>query len=145
MHRISREFYQQLKKEFEHLRTNRRKELIESQRETIEQGDDRENDGYSLTSMLIGQNDIRLGEIREVLENCEIIDVAEQKFIDICSTVTINNEEVEFIYTVVEPIEVDLQLRKISKESELGQLLFGKKVGDTIIFQGKSFKITKIE
>lgn len=144
-YKISKEFYQELKKEFTHLKTDKRKELIQSHIETIEQGDDRENDGFSLTSMLIGQNDIRLGEIRTILENCEVVEKPQTTFVDICSTVHLRDKtNQELQYMIVEPIEVDILKKKISFESELGKNLLGKRVGDLITFLNSQFKILAI-
>jgi transcription elongation factor GreA len=52
--------------------------------------------------------------------------------VQIGSTVTLQGDAGQIAYTIVCPLEVDLDSHKISEESPLGKILLGKKLHETI-------------
>lgn len=145
-YKITKEFLKQLQEEYKYLKNFKKKELIESQVENIVQGDDRENDGYILTSELIGQNDIRLGEIRAILDDYELADEQNNSSVQIGSSFELIDLDTNRTYTykLVEPVEVDISQNKISPESQLGSLALNKTVGQTFSLNNRKLKILKI-
>lgn len=80
------------------------------------------------------RDDNELYKILQVLKYATVVSKeASPASIDIGSTVVLRNDHAETReYTVVCPLEVDLENHKISDESPLGKLLIGKKAGDTL-------------
>ena len=52
--------------------------------------------------------------------------------VGIGSVVTINDDEEDWEFTLVSPVEANPNREKISDESPVGEALMGKKVGDSV-------------
>jgi transcription elongation factor GreA len=65
--------------------------------------------------------------------------------VQIGSTVTLQGDTGRIAYTIVCPLEVDLDLHKISEESPLGKALLGKKLHETISVPTRSGEMLQYE
>jgi transcription elongation GreA/GreB family factor len=71
--------------------------------------------------------------INDVLAHAEpVLKPSNPTNVEIGSMVTLQSGTKQVTYTVVCPLEVDLEARKISDESPLGKALLGKRLHDTI-------------
>ena len=84
----------------------------------------------------LGFLESRIAELEYILKNAELIKTPpkeKQGIVDLGATVTVelNGELDEF--TIVDPLETDPLLKKISNQSPIGQALIGKRVGETVV------------
>lgn len=133
---LTQEGYNNLEKELEHLRTEKRAEIAERIKTALGFGDLSENSEYDEAKTAQTENETKIAELESKLRHAKIID---EKDID-TKTVQIGNkvklydvefdEEVE--YTIVGSTEVNLAENKISNESPLGKALIGAKKDETV-------------
>ena len=133
---LTQEGYNNLEKELEHLRTEKRAEIAERIKTALGFGDLSENSEYDEAKTAQTENEIKIAELESKLRHAKIID---EKDID-TKTIQIGNKvklydvefEEEVEYTIVGSTEVNLAENKISNESPLGKGLIGAKKGETI-------------
>ncbi|NLZ24290.1 transcription elongation factor GreA [Candidatus Dojkabacteria bacterium] len=114
------------------------------------QGDLRENDGYTIAVTDFQNNEERILEIKEKLENAEVISNSKTSSVDIGSKVTIECEKgLKNTYHIVGEEETNPIEAKISYKSPIGSSLFGAKKGSTVTITTPAgenrCKIIKIE
>lgn len=127
---------QELEKELEDLKVNRRREIAEKIKEAREQGDLSENAEYDAAKDDQRDNEARIEKIEKILKNAEVV-LAEDKEsgkINIGSSFILldmeYDEEVE--YKLVGATEADSLKGKLSNESPVGKALLGAMMGDMI-------------
>ena len=150
---LSQDGYEKMKKELKHLKTVKRKEVIQAIKTARAHGDLRENAEYDAAKEEQGFVESRIQELEYKLISARIIDESQMSTdkVFIGAFVTIYDEEFEeeIKYAIVSPDEADLKNNKISVASAVGKALLGKKVGD--IVEAKvpggivKYKILKIE
>ncbi len=128
---LTQEGYDNLEKQLNYLRTEKRAEVAERIKIALGFGDLSENSEYDEAKNAQAENEAKIAELENKLRYAKIID---EKEID-TETVQIGNivkvldmefnEEVE--YTIVGSTEVNLAENKISNESPLGSALLGAK------------------
>ena len=128
---LTQEGYDNLERELNYLRTEKRAEVAERIKIALGFGDLSENSEYDEAKNAQAENEVKIAELENKLRYAKIID---EKDID-TETVQIGNivkvldmefdEEVE--YTIVGSTEVNLAENKISNESPLGEALLGAK------------------
>lgn len=133
---LTQEGYENLDKELNYLKTEKRAEIAERIKVALGFGDLSENSEYDEAKTAQAENEVKIAELENKLRHAKIID---EKEID-TDTVQIGNtvkvldmefdEEIE--YTIVGSTEVDLLENKISNESPLGSALLGTKKKQTI-------------
>ncbi|MCI8640335.1 MAG: transcription elongation factor GreA [Clostridia bacterium] len=133
---LTQEGYDNLDKELNYLKTEKRAEIAERIKVALGFGDLSENSEYDEAKTAQAENEVRIAELENKLRNAKIID---EKEID-TDTVQIGNivkvldiefnEEIE--YTIVGSTEVNLSENKISNESPLGVALLGAKENQTV-------------
>ena len=133
---LTQEGYDNLEKELNYLKTEKRAEIAERIKVALGFGDLSENSEYDEAKTAQTENETKIAELESKLRHAKIID---EKDID-TKTVQIGNkvkvfdvefkEEVE--YTIVGSTEVNLLENKISNESPLGKALIGAKKGATV-------------
>ena len=133
---LTQEGYDNLDKELNYLKTEKRAEIAERIKVALGFGDLSENSEYDEAKTAQAENEVRIAELENKLRHAKIID---EKEID-TDTVQIGNtvkvldmefdEEIE--YTIVGSTEVDLVENKISNESPLGSALLGAKKKQTV-------------
>ena len=128
---LTQEGYDNLDKELNYLKTEKRAEIAERIKVALGFGDLSENSEYDEAKTAQAENEVKIAELENKLRHAKIID---EKEID-TDTVQIGNtvkvldvefdEEIE--YTIVGSTEVNLAENKISNESPLGSALLGAK------------------
>ena len=133
---LTQEGYDNLEKELEYLRTEKRTEIAERIKVALGFGDLSENSEYDEAKNAQASNEIRIAELENKLRYAKIIDESEidTKTVQVGNKVKILdlefNEELE--YTIVGSTEVDLSQNKISNESPIGSALMGAKKNQVV-------------
>ena len=128
---LTQEGYDNLEKELEYLKTEKRTEISERIKVALGFGDLSENSEYDEAKNAQASNEIKIAELENKLRYAKIIDESEidTKTVQVGNTVKVLDmefdEEVE--YTIVGSTEVDLSQNKISNESPIGSALLGAK------------------
>ncbi len=128
---VTQEGYDNLEKELEYLKTEKRTEIAERIKVALGFGDLSENSEYDEAKNAQASNEIKISELENKLRYARIIDESEidTKTVQVGNKVKIldieYNEELE--YTIVGSTEVDLSQNKISNESPIGSALLGAK------------------
>lgn len=133
---LTQEGYDNLDKELNYLKTEKRTEIAERIKIALGFGDLSENSEYDEAKTAQAENEVKIAELENKLRHAKIID---EKEID-TDVVQIGNvvkvldiefdEEIE--YTIVGSTEVNLAENKISNESPLGSALLGSKKNHTV-------------
>lgn len=133
---LTQEGYDNLDKELNYLKTEKRAEIAERIKVALGFGDLSENSEYDEAKTAQAENEVKIAELENKLRHAKIID---EKEID-TDTVQIGNtvkvldiefdEEIEYI--IVGSTEVNLAENKISNESPLGSSLLGAKKKQTV-------------
>ncbi len=128
---LTQEGFNNLEKELNYLRTEKRAEIAERIKVALGFGDLSENSEYDEAKTAQAENEVKIAELENKVRHAKIID---EKEID-TETVQVGNivkvldmefdEKIE--YTIVGSTEVNLLENKISNESPLGMALLGAK------------------
>ncbi len=86
----------------------------------------------------------RMAELEDVLKNARPIRPAKGK-VDVGTMVTVTVDGQDDRLTIVETMEADPAVGRISKESPIGKALLGNKVGDEVMIQTPIKTIYKIK
>lgn len=133
---LTQEGYDNLDKELNYLKTEKRAEIAERIKVALGFGDLSENSEYDEAKTAQAENEVRIAELENKLRHAKIIDEKEidTDTVQIGNTVKVLdiefNEEIE--YTIVGSTEVNLAENKISNESPLGVALLGAKKKQTV-------------
>lgn len=136
--RMSEERFQSLKDELNYLQTVREKEVSELIKEARSFGDLSENSEYDEAKNEQGMLYSKIAEIKNLLDNAEIIEHSRDKsMVSIGAVVTVEEQETgeREEYKIVSSQEADPLENRISEESPFGASLIGHKDGDLISFQ----------
>ena len=133
---LTQEGYNNLEKELNFLKTEKRADIAERIKVALGFGDLSENSEYDEAKNAQAENEVKIAELENKLRHAKIID---EKDID-TETVQIGNKvkvlDVEFDekieYTIVGSTEVNLAENKISNESPLGEALLGAKKNQVV-------------
>lgn len=133
---LTQEGYDNLEKELNYLRTEKRAEIADRIKVALGFGDLSENSEYDEAKTAQAENEVKIAELENKIRHAKIID---EKDID-TETVQVGNivkvldmefdEKIE--YTIVGSTEVNLLENKISNESPLGAALLGAKKNDVV-------------
>ena len=150
---LTKEGYDNLEKELEYLRTEKRAEIAERIKIALGFGDLSENSEYDEAKNAQASNEIKIAELENKLRYARIIDESEidTKTVQVGNTVKVLDmefdEEIEYI--IVGSTEVDLEQNKISNESPIGAGLLGAKKGEIVEVKAPAgilkFKILSIK
>lgn len=148
---LTPEKFDELKKELDHLKTVRRKEVAESLEYARSLGDLSENAEYQEARDMQAAIEERITYLEQVIKEAKI--VAHDKkggVVGLGSVVTIqkDKDKEKREYTIVGSEEADIHERKLSYLSPLGEALMGKTKGDEFGFEtpaGKQkYKVLKV-
>lgn len=130
---LSKEKYDELKKELETLTTEKRKEIAEQLEYAKSLGDLSENAEYHEAREAQAKLEARIMEIESILKVATIVSKKDHTVAEVGSHVTIKNNDTkeQQEWQIVGSEEADLEDHKISNESPLGVALMGKAKGDT--------------
>jgi transcription elongation factor GreA len=125
-----------LNDELKTLKEERRKEVIERIQEAISHGDLSENADYAQAKEEQAFIEGRIQEIEDMIKHAEIISSNGNKSsVSVGSTVTLQVNGKEVVYTIVGSNEANPAAGKISNESLVGHSLLGAKVGQVVNVQ----------
>ena len=133
---LTQEGYDNLEKELEYLKTEKRSEISERIKVALGFGDLSENSEYDEAKNAQASNEIKIAELENKLRYAKIIDESEidTKTVQVGNKVKVLDmefdEEVE--YTIVGSTEVDLSQNRISNESPIGSALLGAKKNQVV-------------
>lgn len=133
---LTQEGFDNLEKELNYLKTEKRAEIAERIKVALGFGDLSENSEYDEAKNAQAENEVKIAELENKVRYAKIID---EKDID-TETVQVGNivkvldmefdEKIE--YTIVGSTEVNLAENKISNESPLGAALLGAKRNNVV-------------
>lgn len=140
----------ELKKELEELKLERRPAVIQALKDARALGDLSENAEYDAARSEQAEVEGRIAQLENMIEKAVIIEKNESGEVSFGSKVTIEylDDNEKETYTIVGTSEVDPFENKISNESPLAQAIMGKKTGTkaTVVADSGSYdvKIVKI-
>jgi transcription elongation factor GreA len=149
---LTAEKFEELKKELEHLKTVRRKEIAESLEYARSLGDLSENAEYQEARDMQSAIEERISYLEKTIKEAKI--VAHEKkggVVGLGSVVSIKKEKEKDSrnYTIVGSDEANIHEKKLSYLSPLGEALMGKTKGDDFTFDtpaGKQkYKVLKVD
>ncbi|HCB35137.1 MAG: transcription elongation factor GreA [Candidatus Taylorbacteria bacterium RIFCSPHIGHO2_02_49_25] len=131
---LTKEKYDELKKELEQLKTEGRKKVAESLEYAKSLGDLSENAEYQEAREMQANIEDRIKKLEAMLQSAVIMKMHHTEMVDIGSTVSILplGATVKVTYKIVGSEEADLGQRKLSINSPLGRGLLGKKKGENL-------------
>jgi len=134
---LTKEKFDELKAELEHLKTVRRREIAEQLEYARSLGDLSENAEYEEARNLQAATEDRIRTVEDQLAHARIIEHNKGNTVSLGSVVTIQKqgEKEEHTYEVVGSAEANMQEHKISHLSPLGSALMEKKKGDVFSFE----------
>lgn len=136
MEYLSKERYDEIVAEVDHLINEEYPRIKEALAEARAQGDLSENFEYRAARRAQGKAISRIRFLQRVLQFSRVIDTKAlpKDQISLLSKVEFTNlaTNVKMTYTIVSPHEMNLQEGKISCKSPIGMALMGKKVGDVV-------------
>ena len=141
---MTRQGYETLRKELQHLKTNKRPKTIKAIEEARAHGDLSENAEYTAAKERQSFVEGRIRELEYKLAHANVIDpesLNKDAAVFGCRVLLENidtGEEVE--YQLVGPDESDIKEGKISIASPLGQAILGKKLGAEIVVNAPAGK-----
>ncbi len=150
---LTKEKFDQLKKELDDLKTVKRKEVAESLDYARGLGDLSENAEYHEARELQANIEDRIAKLESMLKNATIMssESTHGEHVRIGTAVTIEKygEKTHRKYKIVGSEETDMTQGKLSNRSPLGAAILGKKVGESFSFVSPAgtmtYKIISIE
>ncbi len=149
---ITKEGYERLKKELEHLEKVERYKVIKAIEEARAHGDLSENAEYHAAKERQGHIEARIQYLKSKLANAEVIDCSTQDSDRVVFGVKVKLENIDtgeqVVYRLVGPDESDVKEGRISVTSPLGRALIGKYENDEVEVQTptgtRSYEILEI-
>lgn len=131
---LTKEGLDDLKKELEYLKTERRPEVINALKEARALGDLSENAEYDAARTEQAEVENKITEIEQMLEHAEVISDVKTNKVSIGTTVKIRyiEENDTDDYTIVGSKEADPFNNRISNESPLAKAIIGSHKGDIV-------------
>lgn len=149
---LTKEKYEELKSELQHLKTVRRKEVAESLEYARSLGDISENAEYQEARDMQAAIEERIQYLEKVIKEAKIVAVTKKgDAVGLGSVVSIKNDKDKDsrVYTIVGSEEANIHEHKLSYLSPLGEALMGKTKGDSFTFDtpgGKqTYTVLKVE
>ena len=139
---LTQEGLEDLKKELEYLKVEKRPEVINALKEARALGDLSENAEYDAARTEQAEVENKITEIEKMLEHAEIISDINTGKVSIGAKVTIKyiDDDEEDEYTIVGSKEADPFNNRISNESPLAKAIIGSKVGEKVIVDSPNGK-----
>lgn len=136
---LTQEGFDNLEKELNYLRTEKRAEIADRIKIALGFGDLSENSEYDEAKNAQAENETKIAELENKLRYAKIIDESEidTKTVQVGNTVKLLDVEFneEVCYTIVGSTEVDLAQNKISNESPIGAAILGAKKNQMVEVQ----------
>jgi transcription elongation factor GreA len=133
---LTKEGYQSLRNEIEHLKTERRREVAERIKVAREFGDIAENAEYDSAKNDQAMLEARIAKLEERLAAARVIEKREisKDVVSIGSTVRLRDVDAKqtLEYRIVGSAEANPAELKLSNESPVGKAIIGRKKGETV-------------
>lgn len=131
---LSKEKHEELQKELEDLRLNRRKEVAERLEFAKSLGDLSENAEYHAAREEQAEIEERIMQLEDLLKHSEIITIHHSSVVEIGTVMTVEklSDHSRLKLTLVGSEETDVAAGRISSHSPIGAALLGKKKGDDV-------------
>ena len=141
---LTAEKYDELNKELEHLKVNKRKEIAEHLEYAKKLGDLSENAEYHQAREGQAEAEAGVATLEYVLKNSAMIGAGGTDLITIGSTFRLqkDGDNKSYLYTLVGSEEADMSLGKISNLSPLGLALLGHKKGEKVTVNAPKGKVS---
>ncbi len=129
---LTSEGFLEIEEELNHLKNERRPEIIKALKDARALGDLSENADYDAARDEQAKVEGRILELEKILEKATIIESSKDGKVGLGSTVTIYyiDDEEEEEYMIVGSKEADPSENKVSNESPLAKAIMGAKEGD---------------
>ena len=136
---LTQEGFENLEKELEYLKTEKRAEIAERIKVALGFGDLSENSEYDEAKSAQAANEDKIAELENKIRYAKIIDESEidTKTVQVGNTVKLWDLDFdeEVVYTIVGSTEADLLQNRISNESPIGVALLGAKKNQIVEVQ----------
>lgn len=136
---LTQEGFDNLEKELDFLKTEKRAEIAERIKVALGFGDLSENSEYDEAKSAQAANEDKIAELENKVRYAKIIDESEidTKTVQVGNTVKLwdLDFEEEVCYTIVGSTEADLLQNRISNESPIGSALLGSKKNQVVEVQ----------
>lgn len=133
---LTKEGYDNLKKEIEHLQKVQRPMISAQIAEARDKGDLSENAEYDAAKEAQGLLEAKIAKLNDMFANARVIDESKLDIskVNLLSKVKVKNLNAnrEMEYMIVSEKEADMKLGKISSKSAIGAGLMGKSKGDVV-------------
>ncbi len=133
---LTKEGFENLKKELENLKRVQRPSISAQIAEARDKGDLSENAEYDAAKEAQGLLEAKISKLETMFANARVLDESklDNSKINMLSRVRVKNlnADREMEYTIVSEKEADMKIGRISSKSAIGAGLIGKKVGDTV-------------
>jgi len=133
---LTKEGFQKLQDELEHLRTVKRQEVADRLHEAVEGGELIENAEYEAAKNEQAFVEGRIQELETLLASARVIEEEKNRPVDMVEiglTVTIQEQGYDAeSYTIVGAAEANPREGKISNESPIGKAILNHAVGETV-------------
>ena len=139
---LTKEKFEEFKKELTELKGARRKEVAESLEYAKSLGDLSENAEYHEARNVQATIEDRIAKLEELLKTASIVSSHDTNVVNIGSVVTVEKDGKKFIYTIVGSEEASVVDNKISIKSPFGQSILAKKKGEIFSFHAPSGELT---
>lgn len=146
---LTQEGLEEIKKELEYLKTEKRPEVIEALKEARALGDLSENAEYDAARIEQGQVESRITELEKMVELAVVIKEENTGKVSIGTKVKIEyiEDNEEEVYSIVGTNEADPFENKISNESPLAQAIIGLKKGEkaTVLCESGNYEVKVLD
>jgi transcription elongation factor GreA len=136
---VTTEGFEKLKRDYEYLKTTRRREIAKQLDHARSFGDLRENAEYDAAKQALSFNEIRIRELEEKIANAEVVQrdnrQTDKIFIGAKVTLWDLDYEEDVVYELTGSEEANPAEGKISVNAPVAKALLGHQVGDTIEIQ----------
>jgi transcription elongation factor GreA len=132
---MTREGFNRMVEEYQRMRGDEMRELLQNLTDAREKGDISENAEYEVAKAALDDLHTKIKRVGEMLNNVQIVEsVVDDGTVQLLTWVKIKNTKTnkEVEYKIVPENESSLKENKISSESPIGKALLSKKISDKV-------------
>ena len=132
---MTREGFNKMVEEYQRMRGDEMRELLQNLTDAREKGDISENAEYEVAKAALDDLHTKIKRVGEMLNNVQIVEsVVDDGTVQLLTWVKIKNTKTnkEVEYKIVPENESSLKENKISSESPIGKALLSKKISDKV-------------
>jgi transcription elongation factor GreA len=132
---MTRDGFNKMVEEYQRMRGDEMRELLQNLTDAREKGDISENAEYEVAKAALDDLHTKIKRVGEMLNNVQIVEsVVDDGTVQLLTWVKIKNTKTnkEVEYKIVPENESSLKENKISSESPIGKALLSKKISDKV-------------